>query len=1124
MNTKKTLLLSSILATMGLFSSSAQAEEQKDYQKIGDLEIFQESKPGKITIILMLDLSGSMGSIDCPMIHKVSSLSQSYELKGDGKTQTYNVKYTGDYYGRGFCDSGGGPAPTKRIEILKHAVMKLIEESDLPEGTKIGIGTLGDPKAGGQVRIAVPAKELTFEHRKRIMDFADSDIVAYGGTPLSAAYRESYNYLTGGNAIFYSAADTKQGSRYESPVRDLRSKCDANGIYMLTDGDSSDGINFVRDAKTAYDTYGIKSVGVAFGPSANGGPLQIMGDDQHGRGGFVATSDHTGIINSIKNFATALKSDIPSTPSGTISIPVDPLGANSILSYAYLPMMKPKLGANLATWEGNLKKYNTKDGTLYGKDNKRLYVKPDKDATQGNEEFPSSLNPQAKDLWEDTPITATTNSALIDVGGTRSHLLLPKDQPKKRVLYVESVDGAKKIMVPVSVSGKQPNLILEGFNKLDNRYTGKVKSYLLNHLGYKVEIKDYDDDTKLETELNDTKTVLEQNPYMGGVLHSAPVLATYNGEFDEDGKSISTELERKDHLLYGSMDGVLHMVEASQGEEVFGFIPRAMFDNLNQLEAIAGPRAIVDKDKGFVFGVDAPWSVNPTYKYEYNEQTKHSTLIAEKMHAYGGLRMGGVGFYGLDIKDPSAPQLLFSIDNGTAGFERLGQTWSKPLVAKIRAPKTATNKEGLREVLVFGGGYDMCYENPKFKLNDADNKDDNCKNKTEAKGNAVYMVDANTGSLLQKWTTANNTNMKHSIVSEIVGRDRNNDGVVDHLYFGDLGGQIFRIDLKELTGIEEPDGDNNMTRRLVRLFDANEGITGADHLPYRFYEKPAVSIHNDEQSGRFALINISSGDKSSPTHVYRSINDANRIYGIIDRDVATYKVSATNDNELITKDLTTSDIQFYDTKVVGAQDSNGDKTRQALIENLRTNKKQGWYYTMTRFETYENVKNLKAVGSSVVMGNVYYSNIYNPQYDYREDSACDAKVLGGTERQMFCLPWGICAKPKDGKLAAESKNGTLGFNKLGPGIQEMVSLSQTVTNNNGKETRYTTLIGPQTVAEIKQDQNKARSDWKDAMKNSDNHKDHDLTGGGQIFAVQSQSERYVLKVRSWYDLADMEKK
>jgi type IV pilus assembly protein PilY1 len=40
--------------------------------------------------------------------------------------------------------------------------------------------------------------------------------------------------------------------------------------------------------------------------------------------------------------------------------------------------------------------------------------------------------------------------------------------------------------------------------------------------------------------------------------------------------------------------------------------------------------------------------------------------------------------------------------------------------------------------------------------------------------------------------------MNYSIVSEIKTVDRNNDGLIDHLYFGDLRGQAFRVDFSPL--------------------------------------------------------------------------------------------------------------------------------------------------------------------------------------------------------------------------------------------------------------------------------------------------------------------------------------
>lgn len=846
--------------------------------------------------------------------------------------------------------------------------------------------------------------------------------------------------------------------------------------------------------------------------------LKRMGDDEHGAGGFVNATDAEGIRDSIKQFVSKLiQSDIKTTPSGTISIPNDPLVATGIVSHAYLPMVYPQVSKNWATWQGNLKKYDTKDGTLYGKNNTRLYVTSDR-PTAGNGSFPVKLNSQAADLWQTQAVTQGADSSVANIGGSRSQLAPPNTRGS-RAVYVESIDTRTKkpTLVKLSVDGSRN---MQNFNKLDSRYTAEDKAAILNHLGYKV---------PLATAANQLAAVLKKaplqaEPYMGSVLHSVPALATYTGKLDTNGAVVikrDKQQDREDSLIYGSTDGALRMVDAQSGTQQIAFIPRAMFDDPNQRAAFV--EAESSKNSKFAFGVDGPWSVNASYQTKY-DKNQIATLTQTKMHAYGGLRMGGVGFYGLNLTRKFQPSLLFSINDRTAGFDRLGQTWSKPLVAKIKVPVTRSTPEGSKEVLVFGGGYDMCYENARFKLvaaagqTDTGNPDTACNNKTQAQGNAVYMVDASNGNLLQKWDSGSapdGSHMKHSIVADIVGRDRNNDGLVDHLYVADLGGQIFRIDLKG--GVDPNWKTKNITRRVVRLFDANAGLV--NHLPYRFYEKPAVSIHNTD-GGRIAMVNVSSGDRSSPVHSRRELNDANRIFGIFDRDVATHRVTTDGgENALISRNLTNAHLNYYDTKVVGNSSKNAE--RKEFIETLQKGTKQGWYYTMTRFENYENVKNLKAVGSSITMNNIYYTNVYNPDYDYQKAPACTADIRGGTERQMFCLPWGICANPSTGALSTNAKNGTPGFNKLGPGLQEMTTLSQQF--KDGK--KRTVLIGRQTTDESEAYKRNyggtSPSDWTEAMKKGGTKTARDKEGGNSYYPNKWQSESYKLNIKRWYDLADM---
>lgn len=851
-----------------------------------------------------------------------------------------------------------------------------------------------------------------------------------------------------------------------------------------------------------------------------------------GEGGFTATSSADAVAESVVRFVGNLKQEISTSPAGTISIPRDPLSVDSLQPYAYLPMIQPEVGKNLVTWAGNLKKYHTIFGTLYGQGNARLYVPNSRNvATQGNANFPSALNPDAMDLWQTG--ASQGNNASVDVGGSRSQLKNPTTSNKAnvRTVYVEkrtivggNVTGSE--LVKVGTDGTR----LIGFDNLGDEYGIVDRAYILNFLGFSVPVEmdayvisGQDNSAAALTQrlVNElARAQLINKPVMGGVLHSVPVLASYSGELDTATGNITTdESRRQDHLLYGSMDGAVHLVEARTGGENFSFIPRAIFDDAEQVKALKLDNTY-DRIGQPKFGVDAPWSTKAVYEY------KDSKMTAKEMYAYGGLRMGGVGLYGLNITDRNNPRLMFSINNQTRGFERLGQTWSKPLEASVLTP------QGQRDVLIFGGGYDMCYENPMFKLDDSTSKDPECVGKSRAQGNAVYMIDAKTGDHLKTWTAPaatatsgqfgtssdDSVHMKHSITGEIVGLDRNNNGHVDSLYFGDLGGQLFRIDLQEGAAA-------GSTRRVVRVFDSNAGAQGAakgaldsNHIPFRFYEKPEISFY-DYDNARLAMINIATGDRSSPAHKRRSLNDANRFYGIIDRDLATSAVASnTPIGSLTSRNLTNDSLNFYDTAELETATA---AKRKELMDALKTSKKQGWFYKMDNFDGRAGIKHLKSVGPGTVLGGIYYASVYSPDYNYVSSQSCHASVAGGTERQMFCLPWGICAN-SSGTLVGGSTNGKLGYMKAGPGIQELAVTS--VTNTANTSTNIRALIGMQTIAERKQPTN--RNDGAGGGSPFSDPDNQGKTGAGSGADPQqggvAVENTQVLQVKRWYDLQTAE--
>ncbi len=71
--------------------------------------------------------------------------------------------------------------------------------------------------------------------------------------------------------------------------------------------------------------------------------------------------------------------------------------------------------------------------------------------------------------------------------------------------------------------------------------------------------------------------------------------------------------------------------------------------------------------------------------------------------------------------------------------------------------------------------------------------------------------------------------MDYSVVSPIKTVDRNNDGLVDHLYFADLRGQAFRVDFNPT--------NNVFNSQINKILDISS--TGQ-----RFYTEPTFTIHS----------------------------------------------------------------------------------------------------------------------------------------------------------------------------------------------------------------------------------------------------------------------------------------
>ncbi|MDO4223143.1 MAG: PilC/PilY family type IV pilus protein, partial [Acinetobacter sp.] len=339
--------------------------------------------------------------------------------------------------------------------------------------------------------------------------------------------------------------------------------------------------------------------------------------------------------------------------------------------------------------------------------------------------------------------------------------------------------------------------------------------------------------------------------------------------------------------------------------------------------------------------------------------------------AYGGLRMGGRSYYALDLSQFSAQQphriqLQFHIDperesvhhaQGSTHYPQLrhmGQSWSKPTVGYVYW-------QGKRRlVMAVGGGYDTGYEQSNY-------------HQTNQQGAGIYLFDAMTGELLW-WASANHRqstsadviaatdgdvhHLKYSVVSPIQAIDSNQDGVWDRLYFADLAGQAFRVQLSQSHQAQRP--FTAMVQRILNEYRA-------DGLSPRFYHAPSVSAHSNAQ-GQFLAVAWSSGDYSSLW--------------------AKSPVTAHDGVYVLHEPLAKGAISQNDTQAL--------MPLQQLSEQNQSSSR-GWFYR------YASVAGeIKGIASPYVRQNRLYIPVY------RQATASCEPTLGQSELLQLCMPWGVC--------------------------------------------------------------------------------------------------------------------
>jgi Tfp pilus tip-associated adhesin PilY1 len=203
-------------------------------------------------------------------------------------------------------------------------------------------------------------------------------------------------------------------------------------------------------------------------------------------------------------------------------------------------------------------------------------------------------------------------------------------------------------------------------------------------------------------------------------------------------------------IYVGTNDGMLHGFKNTDGNEKFAIIPRCLLGKLKNLE--------LSHD----FYVD---SSPKAYDVYFQSESKWKTVLVS------GLRGGGPYYFAVDVTDPNNPKILWEWPNAVIDpvntdpvVAHLGETWGKPDIGRVKVG-------GVTKFVAFvTGGYLP-----------SDNR-----------GNSFHIIDIETGKALKSFIVGDATN---KIPSGPTAYDAENDSFVNYVYFGDIQGTLWKVDV-----------------------------------------------------------------------------------------------------------------------------------------------------------------------------------------------------------------------------------------------------------------------------------------------------------------------------------------
>lgn len=821
-----------------------------------------------------------------------------------------------------------------RLQVVKSVVGDLV---DSIAGVKVGLMRLRD-REGGSIEYAINDVETARTDFKNILN----SWTAHGFTPLSEQLYEALRYYRGEGVVYggagtLDARDPSNANRYQSPIEH---QCQQNFVITLSDGrPTSDwGVNNTvpllpgfqsatgktqcandhgsNNAK-CLDELAMYMANVDQDPGIAGNQyintytigfnldLSLLKDTAAaGNGKYFVADDTVGLAQAFTQILTEIIA-----VNSTFTVPAVSVNAFNRSTHSndiYFSLFKPDEGPS---WNGNVKKFRLEK--INGSSELEIV---DSTNSRAIDPVTGFFEQGATSFW--TPAAQAPDGGDVILGGVVSQL------PTQRKIYTYTGTST-----PANVQlSAAPNALHENNSRLTKDLlgiSGQTDTYREQLLRWARGLE--------PTGALPLKAI-------GDPLHSSPLLIQYSAS--------SNHSNADSTLFFGTNQGYLHAVSATTGVEQFAFVPQELLKNLPILYTNQG-------------GDPRPYGLDGELSAWVNDVDRDGNIEANEgdhVYLYIGMRRGGNDYYALDVTDRNAPKLKWMIAGGEGRFTELGQTWSKPLLRKIKYDNT------IKHVLIFGGGYDL-------------NQDTNAVAEADTIGRAVYIVDAETGTRL--WFAGASgsgadlvlPDMTNSIPAAVSAIDVDSDGLVDRLYIGDTAAQIWRFDI-----------DNHGNTGASNLVSGGRfaALNGSGAINNRrFYYSPDVALIIEPGKASYLALLVGSGYRAHPLN--NLIHD--RIYMLRDENV----YNTPNALSVITEN------DLYDTthNLIGEGDPNQKIAAQGALDSA-----QGWYIRL--MEADGSFAGEKVLSKPLIVSGVGLLTSFRPTVNTGPDSCQPSQGNGAT--------------------------------------------------------------------------------------------------------------------------------